>query len=685
MGIWRLASPDHVLTLDLTVSGPKNEVLNGTLVYQGRSYTVAGGWAASGSIPGRNASAFHLSGYPADAGKLAKGVPNYIAATGIMKGPGDNPSSIDIRVGASSSLEGTLIHCSGTLLPWDGSDGLDTFDHVVVVMLENRSFDNILGYMYPNGVPPNAPRGKTFEGVTGKNLSNPVPPGVKNPPPPGVTSIPVAPVGLDPNTQKQNYFQPYPDPGEDYVHVNTQLYNLIDGENNPPYNLPSQRPLPVPPMNGFVMDYIENYKAAEYKGQDPTYAATPAQFPFTGYKQIMECFPTSALPVCTTLAEQFGVFDHWFCAVPSQTWCNRAFWNAGTSWGFVVNATDDPNWLSASPRWIVDSAGKTIFNQIQDSGWSSPLNWKIYSANPFVALTSVVHFTALLLYHPLIPNPFVPGTFLPNPLNHFYGFERFLTDCASGELPAYSFVEPRFFTPQSDMHPSTPGSRIDGSGKGDVGPVLLGEQFVWQVYDAIRRSPKRDRTLLIITFDEHGGCYDHVPPPGTVTAPDLTGYPLEDSFDFTRLGIRVPCIMVSSHIATNTVVNTPMHHGSFMKTVGKKWNKVVPRSCDPLTARVVDAPEFTEVFSSPAVRAWPEIPKPAIPADFWTRDYSQEPLSPFQRSIVEGASKLPEAQAARVRGLALRDTATINTVGEALDYLRSIPGTLPEEPLTLLK
>ena len=85
---------------------------------------------------------------------------------------------------------------------------LDSFDNVVVLMLENRSFDNLLGYMYPSGVPANAPLGKQFEGVTGKGLSNPVPTGTKNPPPPGVTTIPVSPV------EAGHYEQPYPDPGE---------------------------------------------------------------------------------------------------------------------------------------------------------------------------------------------------------------------------------------------------------------------------------------------------------------------------------------------------------------------------------------------------------------------------------------------------------------------------------------
>ena len=208
---------------------------------------------------------------------------------------------------------------------------LDTFDHVVVLMLENRSFDNVLGYMYPNGVPASAPLGKTFEGVTGQNLSNPVPPGVKNPPPPGVTAIPVSPV------EAGNYFQPYPDPGENYVHVNTQLFYRSTAVKSRPTTCPASARCRNRHMEGFVADYIENYKAAEVPGQDPTYDAPPADFPWTGYKQIMQCYPTSAVPVVTTLATEFGVFDHWFCAVPSETWCNRTFWNAGTSWGFVIN------------------------------------------------------------------------------------------------------------------------------------------------------------------------------------------------------------------------------------------------------------------------------------------------------------------------------------------------------------
>src|SRR6185503_2651521 len=111
----------------------------------------------------------------------------------------------------------------------DSDSMLDSFDHVVVLMLENRSFDNLLGYMYPKGVPANAPLGKTFEGVIGKNLSNPVPSGTINPPPNGATTIPVMPLN------DCNSHSPFPDPGETYEHVNTQLFNYVDGHKDPPY------------------------------------------------------------------------------------------------------------------------------------------------------------------------------------------------------------------------------------------------------------------------------------------------------------------------------------------------------------------------------------------------------------------------------------------------------------------
>ncbi|SRR5712692_1970652 len=110
MGNWKLASPDQTLALDVDASGATG-TMNGTLNCLGISYRVTGGWDASGSVPGRNFSAFALSG---DNGATA---PNWIAATGIMTGPGNAPTQIDIQVEVSSSSDGTLNHYKGVLVP----------------------------------------------------------------------------------------------------------------------------------------------------------------------------------------------------------------------------------------------------------------------------------------------------------------------------------------------------------------------------------------------------------------------------------------------------------------------------------------------------------------------------------------------------------------------------------------
>src|SRR6185436_2736179 len=133
---------------------------------------------------------------------------------------------------------------------------LDTFEHVVVLMLENRSFDNILGYLYQDGVPP----GKTFAGVVGNNLSNPDENG--NP-------VPVSP--------QTNFHEPYPDPGEEFHHITEQLF--------------SGPAIGVPQMQGFVKDYFKTLTDIKW----PLSAADQS-------KAIMQCFTPSSIPVLSALA-----------------------------------------------------------------------------------------------------------------------------------------------------------------------------------------------------------------------------------------------------------------------------------------------------------------------------------------------------------------------------------------------
>ena len=231
---------------------------------------------------------------------------------------------------------------------------LEKFDHIVVVlMLENRSFDNLLGYLYVDGVP----EGKKFEGLQNTDISNPVPPGAN-----GQKEHPTISTyaGAGPDL----YSQPFPDPGEEYQHVNTQLFGTINPASNEgirafkmvsPYNLPEagsatpegtdpnteqEKPLPLALMNGFIKDYISNLQSS------PSQDVPESEISYDQYKVIMQCFTPSQVPVLTGLAKSFAVFDHWHCSVPSQTWCNRAFWHAGTSGGKVINPVEegDPIW-----------------------------------------------------------------------------------------------------------------------------------------------------------------------------------------------------------------------------------------------------------------------------------------------------------------------------------------------------
>ncbi len=308
-------------------------------------------------------------------------------------------------------------------------DSLDHFKHVVVLMLENRSFDNLLGYLYkPGDIKPNFPLGKEFAGLNFDcPHTNPVPDDVKD----GHAgeNISVRPV-QEPCT----YFEPFPDPGETYAHVNTQVFGTICPDSNygkpddkiiAPFNLPEVVPLD-PPMNGFVKDYISVLRSLKNQGCFARLlnwlGVNPSWFKlndkYEDYKAIMECYEPTQVPVMTALAKGFAVFDHWHCDVPSQTFTNRAFWHSGSSFSFVNN--------SPVKKWISNKSGTTLFNRLQNIG----IPWKIYTDN-LISGTGIIHYHALRPFHE----------------THFKSFKHFLTDVECGDLPAYSFIEPRFFTP----------------------------------------------------------------------------------------------------------------------------------------------------------------------------------------------------------------------------------------------
>jgi phospholipase C len=164
-------------------------------------------------------------------------------------------------------------------------------------------------------------------------------------------------------------------------------------------------------------------------------------------------------------------------------------------------------------------------------------------------------------------------------------FTDFTSAAASGALRAYPFLEPSWSARGNSQHPNY--------------NVALGERLIHNVYYALRNGPNWNQTLLIVTYDEHGGCYDHVPPSsGAVPPDDLAG---EFGFDFRRFGVHVPAVLISPRIATGTVLRvpdntTPLDHTSILKTVERRWNPPA------LTRRDAAAPDFGAVVTLTAPR-----------------------------------------------------------------------------------
>jgi phospholipase C len=291
----------------------------------------------------------------------------------------------------------------------------NALDHVVVVLFENRSLDNVLGRLYGPG------DGKTFEGVIGKELSNPIPGWAEHGAGRTMVHYGVS-AGMD---------SPNPDSGEEWYHTNTQLFGVMDDHNRfkigegvtAPWNAPP--PGAVPAMDGFVADYISTFTGEV--GRQPTYAE---------YAQIMTGYTPQQLPVLSGIAREFGVFDHWFSEVPSQTFMNRSFWTAATSSGLVVN--------SPMRKWFTDNDAETIFERLEQHGRT----WKVYVMEPMcLSFTGVIHYPRLK----------------DRLATHFVRFSEFEKDAAAGTLPDFSLIEPDMIAGHGDYHPAFGRSFFGGN------------------------------------------------------------------------------------------------------------------------------------------------------------------------------------------------------------------------------
>ena len=431
---------------------------------------------------------------------------------------------------------------------------------------------------------------------------------------------------------------PYPDPGEEYPHINTQLFDLIDPASNrdvpteqmvAPFNLPAG-PGQVPTMDGFVADYISAF-AAEM-GRQPTYDE---------YSQIMEGYTPEQMPVLSALARGFAVFDHWFADVPSQTFTNRSFFHAASASGLLINAP--------YANFPVHNTAETLFDRLDAHG----LTWRVYCDPPSrYSLTGLIHAARL------------QDRFATN----FFSTDQFVADAENGELPTYAFIEPQIIGhAHNDMHPAfsmqTPGLNWDPPSS-----LIAGEDLLARVYNTIRSSASPTgsnhlNTLLMVVFDEHGGTYDHVPPPAA-TPPDPNGPAGQMDFTFDRLGVRLPAIAISPWIPAKTVITDEYRNTSMIRTMRERWKLGAP-----LTARDADAADIAQVLTLDQPRApedWPDVTPRPVPNMDSALLPIDEPLSPLAQALVAGCLAMAKQLGHPVP--AISDPATL-TGGQGLELI----------------
>jgi phospholipase C len=308
-------------------------------------------------------------------------------------------------------------------------------------------------------------------------------------------------------------------------------------------------------MKGFVQDYA---LVSHDNGQAPN---------------IMKCFNPDTLPVLSTLVREYAVCDRWFSSVPGPTIPNRLFTHAAHSNGSL---TQD---AVAAPFVI-----RTIFQDMDVP--PNPANYRIYT-----------HGSSTLMINRYLQE---------HKQGRFFDFADFETDATRGYLPEYTFIEPAF---GDDVN-----NGIYANSQHPDFPIDEGEALISTVYSCLCASPGWKDTLLLVTYDEHGGIVDHVVPPAVAPSPANAGLPdvppsSSPKFDFRRLGVRVPAVFVSPRIPRNTVINDQDYeHCSIVGTVRKLFCGVNAKN--PFNWREAQAPTFENLLTLDAPRQDVTLPPP---------------------------------------------------------------------------
>ncbi len=383
--------------------------------------------------------------------------------------------------------------------------------------------------------------------------------------------------------------------------------------------------------SGFVSDYASSHTANE--------GNAPGDF-----GRIMQCFAPNELPVLNSLAKQFAVCDHWYASVPGPTWPNRLFALAATAQGLDHSPTT-AEMLSWEMLEGIGFANGSIFDAL---GRASSSGWRIYAGDEFPMVAALKGIT----------------------LGDVHGFDGFATDVGSQHYPwLYTWIEPNYGDFAS-------GTYRGGNSQHPLDGVTEGERLIKTVYEALRGSPRWETSLLIITWDEHGGFYDHVASPPAIP-PDDTAPGSKYSqygFTFAQYGVRVPAVIVSPRIPASTIDHRPYDHSSIPATLEAVYG------LPPLTERDRVANSVVSLLSLPSARpdAPATLPDPVEPP----AGMVAPPQAPPPDATVDGGSLPIFVHIAMRHDLALSPPAqrqaivtrvqSIRTRAQAADYIREV-------------
>ena len=450
---------------------------------------------------------------------------------------------------------------------------LPGIEHIVVLMLENRSFDNVLGNLYPpssafDGIPADA--SNTYRTLFETHTVTPT-----NTPPSG----------------KSIYIVPNPDPGESQSDMNQQIYNGGSDAT----------------MGGFAQNYHDVHLLAGTPGDIMCYFDSTAD---GGIGQ---------LPITTLIAKGYAVCDQWFGSGPVQTFPNRMFAFCGTpgELGGAAPINDTDYILHGSGYFEVlgSVADKTVFALLDDAGGSSgtpdPTNWKVYFHDvPLSAISAYVNDA-------WAAGSECVSSFDDSDYDPPYG-TTFGDDVQNGTLPAFAFIEPRYWSNYSGSgnasNSNHPGNDdwVTAGLTGNPIDCRNGEALLVEVLGALLSNPTLfASTLLVVIYDEHGGVWDHVPP-----VPALTPYGPDSGVAnaevYSTTGPRVPAMFANPSIPAGTVYRPPsgsaypFDHTSIIATLTAQFGLA-----GPLTARDGAAPVFSGLIPpNPTSRAAADL---AIP------------------------------------------------------------------------